>query len=663
MRGVEAIENDNYDEAISYLNREIEANPDNGYAYMQIARVRGIFEEYGAALTAANIAVKKIPAKDKEYKAYAYGVRGRIYQNLDNIDQAVEDFSQAISYNPDESDYYEARGELYYYQEKYDLSDKDYQRMVQLNEGSVMGHMGLGRNAKEQKKYDEAIGIFTHVAKLSSDYSSAYSFRAECYRAQGKYNDAIDDAIKAFSIDGDKKAFGELLLLADTAFVPLVVKLKVQKLKEPKSFYWPNLLGLVHQNAEKYTDAIGYYKECMELEPAAAYPYLIALCYNNMGDTGRALIYIDDAIALDSTDADNFTAKAVYLDAAGRSAEAIQIMDTYIAWHPENASAYLARAEYKYYSGDNDGAIEDYTTALSLDDTSCSGYMQRGMAYQKKGGAAAAESDFLRVIELDTTPVDSTEIDFAADSTLCLHSLNTCLAYAHLGKKAEALSAFKQLTGPFDKNDDYNIACLYSLLGDVDTSLSYLRKALEGGYRALYHLKRDDDLNAIRSSAEYQRLIKEYEEKLQNEIGAPEEVGTYEERQEEIAFTKEGGVCKVQCSINGLPLNFIFDTGASDVSISSVEATFMLKNSYLAASDILGRQNYLTADGNISEGTVINLRDVTLGNLHLKDVKASVVSHQSAPLLLGQSVLSKLGKIEIDNAKKVLRVTYQHRVE
>lgn len=52
----------------------------------------------------------------------------------------------------------------------------------------------------------------------------------------------------------------------------------------------------------------------------------------------------------------------------------------------------------------------------------------------------------------------------------------------------------------------------------------------------------------------------------------------------------------------------------------------------------------MTADGNISEGTVINLRDVKLGTLHLKDVKASVVRNQSAPLLLGQSVLSKLGK-------------------
>ena len=155
----------------------------------------------------------------------------------------------------------------------------------------------------------------------------------------------------------------------------------------------------------------------------------------------------------------------------------------------------------------------------------------------------------------------------------------------------------------------------------------------------------------------------EYEKKHQQEIAEDNDETVYESKTEEVPFTKEGNVCKVKCTINNLPLHFIFDTGASNVSISSVEATFMLKNDYLAVSDIIGRQNYMTADGNITEGTVINLRDVKLGNIHLNDIKASVVKNQSAPLLLGQSVFSKLGKIEIDNDNKVLRITYRQKVK
>ncbi len=135
----------------------------------------------------------------------------------------------------------------------------------------------------------------------------------------------------------------------------------------------------------------------------------------------------------------------------------------------------------------------------------------------------------------------------------------------------------------------------------------------------------------------------------------------YVDKMVEVPFTKEGTVCKVKCKINNLPLHFIFDTGASDVSMSTVEATFMLKNDFLSPDDIVGRQNYLTADGEITEGTVINLRNVDFGGLELNNVKASIVKSQKAPLLLGQSVLNRLGKIEIDNGKKVLKVTYKER--
>ena len=52
---------------------------------------------------------------------------------------------------------------------------------------------------------------------------------------------------------------------------------------------------------------------------------------------------------------------------------------------------------------------------------------------------------------------------------------------------------------------------------------------------------------------------------------------------------------------------------------------------------------------------------MNFGGLTLSNVQASIVRNQVAPLLLGQSVLSKLGKIEIDNTRHVLKIT--HRVK
>jgi clan AA aspartic protease (TIGR02281 family) len=137
----------------------------------------------------------------------------------------------------------------------------------------------------------------------------------------------------------------------------------------------------------------------------------------------------------------------------------------------------------------------------------------------------------------------------------------------------------------------------------------------------------------------------------------------YTEKVVEVPFTRQGGVTQVKCTVNDLPLHFIFDTGAADVSISRVEATFMLKNEYLLPSDIVGKARYIDANGDISVGTVINIRKITFGGLELENVRASVVESDSAPLLLGQSVLNRLGKIEVDYERSVLKITTKERVQ
>lgn len=648
-RGVEAINNNNAEEALDYLNKEINEHPDNGYAFAWIALVRNYNEEFGRALTAANVAVKKIPSKDKEYKAFAYGTRAQVYLNLEDTIQALKDYSQAINIVPDDDRFYNQRAQVYYEQGKYDLADKDYLKMISLKEGDVMGYMGIGRNANAQKRYEDAIKQFDYVVKLEPNYSSAYSFRAESYIGLKKYNEAIDDVISALGIDRDRKAFYELQELADSAFEQTVAKLKVQKIKEPNEQSWDYDLGIVYERAAKYNKAIAYYKESLEKESNIITASRISSCYDDLGDYDKALEYCNQAIALDSVKANYLYEKANILDNAGRTQEAIKTMSDYIANTPDEPAGYYQRGWFKDHSGDIEGALEDYTMAITLQPNEAYAYLNRGVLYRLKGENDKAESDFKQVVRLDSIPEDA-ECSF--------------YAYYYLGQKDKAIEVLNTALDKDKKGNCYDAACLYSVMGEKEKALSYLRQSLEDGYRRFAHIKRDRDLNNIRNTEEFKVLMKEYEEKHLQEIAADADGddSAYELKVEEIPFTKEGGVCKVKCAINGLPLHFIFDTGATDVSISSVEATFMAKNDFLSSSDIIGKQNYQTADGNITEGTVINLKDVKLGSLHLNNIKASVVRNQAAPLLLGQSVLSKLGKIEIDNTKNVLRITHKQKI-
>ena len=71
----------------------------------------------------------------------------------------------------------------------------------------------------------------------------------------------------------------------------------------------------------------------------------------------------------------------------------------------------------------------------------------------------------------------------------------------------------------------------------------------------------------------------------------------------------------------------------------------------------------MDAIGDISVGTVLNIKKITFGGLDLENVRASVVESNNAHLLLGQSVLTRLGKIEIDYDRSVLKITTKERIQ
>jgi aspartyl protease family protein len=118
-----------------------------------------------------------------------------------------------------------------------------------------------------------------------------------------------------------------------------------------------------------------------------------------------------------------------------------------------------------------------------------------------------------------------------------------------------------------------------------------------------------------------------------------------------VKMEKRNGVYYIPVELNGSKMDFIFDTGAGIISISETEALFLLKQGTLTKDDIIGTANFSDANGDITEGTIINLKTVKIGNVTLTNIQASVVPNSVAPLLLGQSAFEKFGKISIDYKK------------
>jgi tetratricopeptide (TPR) repeat protein len=82
-------------------------------------------------------------------------------------------------------------------------------------------------------------------------------------------------------------------------------------------------------------------------------------------------------------------------------------------------------------------------------------------------------------------------------------------AYTKKGWRAKGLAIDKRLA-KLRKQDPivhYNLACSYALLGKKDEALEALLKSIRFGYSDLNHLRRDPDLESLRSDPRFKEIF------------------------------------------------------------------------------------------------------------------------------------------------------------
>ncbi len=129
---------------------------------------------------------------------------------------------------------------------------------------------------------------------------------------------------------------------------------------------------------------------------------------------------------------------------------------------------------------------------------------------------------------------------------------------------------------------------------------------------------------------------------------------------ESIQLRQEGGTYLVPVRINGaITLDFLIDTGASEVTIPADVFLTLLRTHTVGENDFLGTGRFVLADGSERASKRFRLREVRVGNHTLSNVVANVAPVQSEYPLLGQSFLSKLSSWSIDNDRGVLILSDQ----
>ena len=654
QKAYEILQNDRDEEqALKLLSDQIKSTPDNVECWLLMCRIYRNQKEYGRAMSSVNEAIRvNKPKKSGFVNSTLYWWKSSVYDDMDNNEQEIEWLKKALdAARKDNKENVQNisfdLGQAYYEAKKYDESDAVYRQMVKEDETDQAAMTGLARNMIQREDFAEAVRMLDASQKYGDDYSETYRFRSEAYDKMGETDKAIDDALLWFEKDEDAY---------DSAIIKLMMKHRTYAIAKAKTSMkssdskdaWRVLLLSIYEEAGEYQNAIKEYDALEEDYGKDEFIYAHrADCYNELGLTDMALSEIEKAIELEA-DYSNICSKGGILRTAGRYAEAIEVFDQAIEVDPLYAFAYYAKGWCHELSGDDDKAMECYNLGIDLDKEYAYIYLMRGQIHLKRGDKIKAEEDFNTVLQLDTVVTDG-----------------SCRQYAlhFLGRDDEADEWMQKLIDdePYDMGHYYDKACLYSRMGRTDEAVKALETALEMGYCEFTHIENDDDMDAIRGRDDFRALIVKYKEKLAARIQKMgiDMTAVKEEQITEVPITrKAGGTFNVDCSVNGLALNMIFDTGASDVSISKVEADFMLKNNYLSMSDIKGKQYYQTADGGISEGTVITLKEVRIGDAVLHNVDASVVKSQKAPLLLGESVLQKFGTFTVDNINSKLIIKH-----
>jgi protein O-mannosyl-transferase len=232
-------------------------------------------------------------------------------------------------------------------------------------------------------------------------------------------------------------------------------------------------------------------------------PGKIAFAYNNRalafieeGQDDRALKDFDKAIAIDPADYRAYNNRGCLYFGTGLTDKSIEDFNKAISINPKYDKAYNNRGFAYIEKTQYDRAIEDYSKAIALNPRYDKAYNDRGVAYLGKNKIDLAIADFNKAIELNP----KNEKQYRNRGAAHMAARRFDAARSDLSKAIEL--------DPSDNRAYYNMACLYSLQKNADESCSLLKKAIDHGYDNWGHMKQDPDLEYVRHTECYQKVVK-----------------------------------------------------------------------------------------------------------------------------------------------------------
>ena len=234
-------------------------------------------------------------------------------------------------------------------------------------------------------------------------------------------------------------------------------------------------------------------QRALEIDPtlAEAQTSLATVKFNYDWDWPGAGTGFEHAIRLNPSYATAYQRYSLYLMAMGRTQDSFDQINKARALDPLSISINFSLGWRLYMARQYDRAIEQLRNTLEMDPSYELPHLVVGQAYEQKGQFALAIAELRQAVDL------------SHGTPMMLSAL--AHAYARAGKKTEAEKILAQMNVAAKSQyvSPYYFAIVYAGLGDTETAMNWLEKALGDHSNGLVFLQVEPQLDGLRSNPRF----------------------------------------------------------------------------------------------------------------------------------------------------------------
>ena len=238
---------------------------------------------------------KKLPSAPRPEKAASASVSAPLGADQPNTPaQAAELIARAVAINPSDPIAHCSLGKIYLEMDRIEEAKACFEEALMLKPDYAEAHYKLGNAVRIQGKLDEALACYETAISLNPNYAEAHSNEGVVYEARGDRNEAIASYRRALSID-PKLAnahynIGRLLVAQGDSAEALACFHEAIAL-DPGFTEAHIAEGLVHNEKRQWNEATVSYQRALSIDPGCAE------AHNCLGVTLRLQDKLSDAIA------------------------------------------------------------------------------------------------------------------------------------------------------------------------------------------------------------------------------------------------------------------------------------------------------------------------------------------------------------------------------